>query len=229
MNLLNIETATDICSVCVSKNKRVLALEESKEPFSHTAQLTILIQKALQKAALSLQDMDAVALSSGPGSYTALRVGTSVAKGICYALNKPLIAVDTLKSLALASQSTIKNTTAIYCPMLDARRMEVYTALYDYDLQLVKETHALVVEEGVFSHYRASRTTMIFVGNGAKKCMPILDTNTAERHFLNLPCSASFLVPLAVQAYEAKDFVDIAYYEPNYLKAPNITTPKKRL
>ncbi len=227
MKLLNIETATEICSISISDANKIIALQESNAPFSHTAQLTILIDKALKQLDLPLSSIDAVALSSGPGSYTALRVGSSVAKGICYTLSKPLISVDTLKSLALATKNKIADKDALYCPMIDARRMEVYTALYDAEMNEIETTHALVVEKGAFEKYLTAGKRILFSGNGAMKCAEVLASPQTD--FLDLKCSAKYLPALAIQAWLEGAFEDIAYFSPNYLKAPNITIPKKRL
>lgn len=227
MKLLNIETATEICSISISDNAKILALQESNAPFSHTAQLTILIDNALKQLGLPLSSIDAVALSSGPGSYTALRVGSSVAKGICYALNKPLISVDTLKSLALATRNKIADKDALYCPMIDARRMEVYTALYDAEMNEIEATHALVVEQDAFEKYLTKGKRILFSGNGAMKCAELVAAPNTD--FLDLNCSSNYLPALAVQAWLDGKFEDIAYFSPNYLKAPNITIAKKRL
>lgn len=227
MKLLNIETATELCSISVSDNTEIITLKESNAPFSHTAKLTLLIEQGLQEAGIKLNALDAISLSSGPGSYTALRVGTSVAKGLCYALNKPLLAVDTLKSLALAAKMHINDPEALYCPMIDARRMEVYTALYDANMQQIETTHALIVEQDAFKKYLQNGKSIIFAGNGAMKCAEILGVPNTQ--FLDIPCSAKHTAILAAQAWQTKQFEDVAYFSPNYLKAPNITTPKKRL
>ena len=130
--ILNIETATDIGSVCLSRGKEVLAVKQGTTTFSHAKETTLMIDHCLTEAGLTMQDLNAVAISSGPGSYTSLRIGTSVAKGICYALDKPLIAVNTLEALALAASKV--SDGAIYAPMIDARRMEVYTTFYDANI-----------------------------------------------------------------------------------------------
>lgn len=227
IKLLLIETATEICSVGLSEGTQVRALKESDAPYSHTAQLTLLIEAALKELNWNLNDIDAVALSSGPGSYTALRVGSSVAKGICYALQKPLIAISTLEAIAYASKMQVEQANTLYCPMIDARRMEVYMALYDNDMNIVASTQALVIEKGVFEQYLTANKRIAFAGNGAGKCAELL---TSPQHtFLDIQCTATHLAPLALAAYKAKRFEDIAYFSPNYLKAPNITIPKKRL
>ena len=150
--ILNIESATDICSVCISKNAETLSLQEADKEYSHTSKITILIERCCAEAGITLKQLDAVAVSKGPGSYTSLRVGASTAKGICYALDKPLITIDTLQSIALATFKKAKQAT-FYAPMIDARRMEVYTSLFDKDLNLVQETHAKIIDEQSFQDY----------------------------------------------------------------------------
>ncbi|MFK7935292.1 MAG: tRNA (adenosine(37)-N6)-threonylcarbamoyltransferase complex dimerization subunit type 1 TsaB [Saprospiraceae bacterium] len=224
--ILNIETATDICSVAIAENDTLLSLAETTESFQHAAQLTHLIDTCLQDTTLKMKDLDAVAVSQGPGSYTALRVGTSTAKGIAYALQLPLIAVDTLQSLAHAG-SEIYHRDILYCPMIDARRMEVYAAIYNFQNMAVTETQAIIVDENSFSSYFASDNSIVFIGNGAEKCRSVIHSPLAIFH--PLKCSAKYLVKLAYQAFQNNLFQDVAYYAPQYFKAPNITTPKKIL
>lgn len=224
--ILNIETATDVCSVAIAKNDTLLSLAEVTEGFNHAAQLTYLIDTCLQDTELKMSDLSAVAVSQGPGSYTALRVGTSTAKGIAYALQLPLIAVDTLQSLALAG-SQIVQRDVLYCPMIDARRMEVYTAMYNFKNMAVTETQAIIVDENSFSTYFAGDNSVVFIGNGAEKCRSVIHSPLATFH--PLQCSAKYLVKLAYHAFQSNIFQDVAYYAPQYFKAPNITTPKKIL
>lgn len=223
--ILNIETATDIGSVCLSEGKNVLANIECATPFSHSKETTIMIESCLKEAGLSLKDIDAIAISKGPGSYTSLRIGTSIAKGMCYALEKPMIAVDTLQSMALAAKKIAKGD--YYIPMIDARRMEVYTAFYDEQVICEKATHALIMDENTFKTELSAKKTIVFAGNGAEKLKKVVDS--AQFTFTSIRCAATHLVPLAAQAYESGTFESIAYFEPDYLKPPNITTPKKVL
>jgi tRNA threonylcarbamoyladenosine biosynthesis protein TsaB len=225
--ILNIESATDICSVALSRGVQILAFKETEETFAHSKVLTLLIEDCLSAANIKLKDIDAVAISRGPGSYTSLRVGSSVAKGICYALNKPMIAVDTLKSLALATYAAEGDTEAIYAPMIDARRMEVYTAHFYSTGDRLMDTAAEVITEKSYSNIFKSEKKVIFCGSGAEKCRSVLLSPLA--FFSPIVCSAMYLPPLAVQAFNEKRFEDIAYFEPEYFKAPNITKSKKRL
>lgn len=224
--ILHIETATDICSVALSEGEHLRCLEEAKEPFKHAAQLTLLIQAVLEQSGLNLPALDAVSISSGPGSYTSLRVGTATAKGICYALEKPLIAVDTLQALALSCLKQ-EREEGLYYPMIDARRMEVYTAGFDATNDRLTDAYALIVDEQTFAEPLAKGQQIILCGSGAAKCKTVLPKEGVL--YSDIDCSATHLVPLAYRAYEAEQFEDIAYYDPLYLKPPNITKAKKVL
>jgi len=223
--ILNIETATDIGSVCLSNGIEILANIKCATPFSHSKETTLMIEQCLNEAGIIMGQVDAIAISKGPGSYTSLRIGTSIAKGICYALDKPLIAVDTLQSMALATQKIAKGDH--YIPMIDARRMEVYTAFYNTEMTCKKATHALIMDETTFKTALEAKETIVFSGNGAEKLKTVVDS--PQFIFTSIRCAATHLVPLAVQAYEAEKFDSVAYFEPDYLKPPNITTPKKVL
>ena len=225
-NILCIETATDICSVSLSHEGETIALAETVKGFSHASTLTILIQECLAKVNLILADLDAVAISQGPGSYTGLRIGVSVAKGICYALEKPLIAIDTLEALAWACANHEKQE-AHYCPMIDARRMEVYTAMYNLMGEEEQGVNALIVEENVFDDFFLREETIIFCGNGAEKCQQILTSSFAK--FSPIICSAKHLSFLAKKYFDENKFSDVAYFSPLYYKSPNITIPRKVL
>lgn len=223
--ILNIETATDIGSVCISKGEKILAYREGSDTFTHAKETTLLIDACLQEANISAKDLDAIAVSMGPGSYTSLRIGTSTAKGICYALNKPLIAVDTLKSMALAAAKLEKGD--LYVPMIDARRMEVYTAFYKPDMTCIEDMHPLILNESTFAVEIAAKKRIVFAGNGSNKIVNAVESE--QFIFTNILCNAKNLVPLSYQSYIDANFESIAYFEPTYLKPPNITTPKKIL
>ena len=224
--ILNIETATEICSVALSKDKEILVLKEIHEGYQHASKVTLLIKACLEKASLSLEQINAVAVSEGPGSYTGLRIGASVAKGLCYALDIPLISISTLDALAYYSKQKYPNAQ-FHIPMIDARRMEVYTSIYDASLKRIKEVHALVLDEKSFDSFQ-KRDTLIFSGNGSKKMLSLI--NQQENHiFIANNCSASNIAILAAEKFEKRIFEDIAYFKPFYLKSPNITRPKKIL
>ncbi|MCC7467340.1 MAG: tRNA (adenosine(37)-N6)-threonylcarbamoyltransferase complex dimerization subunit type 1 TsaB [Saprospiraceae bacterium] len=232
--ILLLETSSEVCSVAVAIDGRVTALVETPETLQHAALLTIQIQECLHQSGLPLAVMDAVALSKGPGSYTSLRVGASVAKGICYALDKPLIAVDTLHALALASKNADTGATpdALYVPMLDARRQEVWLALFDGQLKEVAPPQPLIFENNSFEKYLLDKTgspallRIVLSGNGAVKATSATIPNQTVISNIT-KCSASFLAPLAEEAFQKADFQDIAYFEPFYMKPPNITTPRE--
>lgn len=225
--ILLIETATEVCSVAVAKQNQVLATANASHAFEHSSQLTVLIQACLDDASISFPELQAVALSKGPGSYTSLRVGTSVAKGICYALDIPLIAIDTLASIAWATHQVVNLPDAIYCPMIDARRMEVYAALYDSKGNAITPVENLIINEQSFQTYWEQEKTIVFSGSGAAKCQTIIQSPFAT--FEPLLCDARYLASFAQTAFEFQKFENTAYFEPFYGKAPNITTPKQRL
>jgi len=222
--ILGIETSTKICSVAVSDGGKLLAIEEEGGAYSHSEKLTIFIQKVLDKANVQLKDLDVIAVSKGPGSYTGLRIGVSVAKGLCYALDKPLIAVDTLQ--AMARNSSLSGD--LFCPMIDARRMEVYTAIYSVDNKVVTPISAKIIDENSFSEELANKK-ITFFGDGAEKCKDVLGQKiNASFSDKGLP-SAEFINQIALEKFQQKEFEDVAYFEPYYLKDFVGTTPKKLL
>lgn len=223
--ILNIESATEVCSVCIADGSKILSLAEEQEPFRHSEKLTLLVQECLLQSGLGLKDMEAIALSSGPGSYTSLRVGSSVAKGICFALDLPLIIVDTLESLAAEALRQFPEAQ-FFCPMIDARRMEVYTATFDRRLHQVSPTIALVLQPTSFAS-ELEQGKVVFTGNGAEKCKSMIQNPNAV--FLPQGCSAKYLIPLSVEKFLSGKFTTIAPYEPFYLKPPNITSSSKIL
>jgi tRNA threonylcarbamoyladenosine biosynthesis protein TsaB len=225
--ILNLETATEVCSVSLSKGEEILALKEAAGPNAHSKVITILIEECLHEARLALSELNGVAVSSGPGSYTSLRVGISTAKGICYALRIPLIAVDTLQALALAAYRQKKDEAVLYCPMIDARRMEVYCALFDHKNMVVAGVSSEIITENSFQDFFASGRRIVFFGNGSEKCKSILESECAG--FIPVSCSANHLPHFSSKAFMAGSFVNLAYFSPNYLKAPNITTSKQKL
>jgi tRNA threonylcarbamoyladenosine biosynthesis protein TsaB len=225
MKILHIESATEVCSVAISDGTNVLAFCEAEKPMSHAAMTTVLVERCLAEAKLEPTDLEAISLSKGPGSYTSLRVGSSVAKGMCYALNLPLIAVDTLESLAMAAVAQFGDTDALYCPMIDARRMEVYTTLYDARGAIIRPLESLIVEADSFAEFVERGQKIIFIGSGAEKCSEIL--NFPNFSFHALPCSALHIIEIANQCFINKIFTNIIFFNPEYVKKPNITTPKR--
>lgn len=232
--ILLIETSSEVCSAAIAVDGQVLALSELTEAPSHAAVLTLQIQTCVEQSGITLAELDAVAISKGPGSYTALRVGASVAKGICYALDKPLLAVDTLKALAMAAKNAEKDVTPadLFVPMLDARRQELWLALYDEQLQELSPAQPLILENNSFENYVrdniGNRTfaRIVLSGNGVVKAG---NARISEQAVISSvkKCSAAYLTVLAEQAFQVADFQDIAYFEPFYMKPPNITTPAR--
>ena len=218
--ILNIETATKQCSVSVSNNNELIALRElAEENFNHAEKLHVFIEEVMTESNIKLSDLNAVSVSKGPGSYTGLRIGVSTAKGLCYALDIPLIAIDTLQIIA----KQIQISEGIIQPMIDARRMEVFTASFDKKHQIVGQTKALVLDENSFEEIKKK---IHFIGDGAEKSEAVLKS---ERFIfyshLKYP-SAKEMVELSYDAYLNKKFEDVAYFEPYYLKDFMLTTKK---
>lgn len=223
--ILCLETATEICSVAVCGDGQLLTLEEIKTPYQHAAQLAVLVDQCLKNLSITFKDLDGIAVSNGPGSFTGLRIGAAAAKGFAYALGIPIVAIDSLKALANGSLDYIRPGKNIIVPMIDARRMEVYTAFYDTSLQIVKENHAFIVEEEAFEKWILEDYSILVTGNGAEKCKPVL--TQPGFIFESVQCSAKHLCSLAFDAFTQKTFSDPAYLSPEYLKPPNITTSNK--
>ena len=214
--ILNIETATTVCSVSISKNEELLACTEVNNGFTHAENLHLFIDSILKETGITAAQLHAIAVSKGPGSYTGLRIGVSAAKGLAYALNIPLISIDTLQIMA-ASAVTVKNETAVYCPMIDARRMEVYTTLYDQQLQSMQAVEALIVEESTIEKFR-NNNPIYFFGDGMPKCKELLMQLNNALFIENITPSARHMPALAFKKFNAKVFEDVAYFEPFYLK-----------
>lgn len=225
--ILCLETATEICSVGLSVNGRTEKLLELNEGYSHASKITLLIEEVLASQQLHYKQLDAVAVSMGPGSYTGLRVGVSTAKGLCYALNIPLIAVNTLHAMAAHFTATHSIEEGSYLiPMIDARRMEVYCCVLDNELHEISPTQAVIVNEQSFEELLATHNTHFF-GNGAAKCSETIRSERA--HFeLTSFCSAAGLSVLAEKKYQQQAFEDVAYFEPYYLKDFVATTPRNK-
>lgn len=226
--ILCIETATGVCSAALCDIRGVVDVREAAPDMSHASQLTVLIRELLAAATLTASALDAVAVSKGPGSYTGLRIGVSVAKGIAYSAGIPLIAINTLTAMCrgyLAGNHGVIPENTLLCPMIDARRMEVYNALFSADGIMVRETSADVIGEDSFSADLAAGK-VIFFGNGAAKCRTAIHNSNA--HFVDdFTLSASYLHMPAVTALRDKKFEDVAYFEPYYLKEFIATVPRK--
>ena len=210
--ILNIETATKNCSVSLSKNGETIALREiAEEGYSHAEKLHVFIEQIISESTIAFQDLNAIAVSQGPGSYTGLRIGVSSAKGLCFALNIPLIAIDTLQSLA--AQITISEGTII--PMIDARRMEVFSAIYDRTLNTIKPVSAEIITE---ESYQDNEEQIHFIGDGASKCKELLHKTNFIFHDEIIYPSSQQMSLLSFEKYKKSDTVDVAYFEPLYVK-----------
>lgn len=225
--ILQIETATPVCSVAISVNGNTISLKEEKAQNIHAASLTLFIEEAMKTAKLTYAELDAIAVSKGPGSYTGLRIGVSTAKGLCFALDKPLIAINTLKVMANGYLLQHPNFGGLVCPMIDARRMEVFTAIFDSHLEEVEHTHAKIIDDKSFV-FELQNHYVSFIGDGAEKCKAVIDDPNAHFHLENYN-SAANMSNLAHAAYQANKFEDVAYFEPFYLKDFVFTTPKKKV
>ncbi|MBX2827299.1 MAG: tRNA (adenosine(37)-N6)-threonylcarbamoyltransferase complex dimerization subunit type 1 TsaB [Flavobacteriaceae bacterium] len=212
-NILCIETATTNCSVALSVNGSVCSLrEDNTKGYSHAEKLHVFIDEVLKEAEISKNNLDAIAVSKGPGSYTGLRIGVSAAKGLCFALDIPLLSVATLESLMLQSEEAAQ----FYIPMLDARRMEVYSAVFDNHRIQIRETEAQILNEESFQEY-LERGKVIFSGSGVEKFKGICNHPNASFNAEALP-SAIQMTPIAQRKYENSKLEDVAYFEPYYLK-----------
>lgn len=225
--ILCMETATERCSIVVANNGKMLGKESSSSDFDHTAQLTLLVDKCLRQSNLHLSEVDAIAVSIGPGSYTSLRTGLSTAKGMCYGLNLPLLTIDSLSIIATGAiqEQAEYGESTLYVPMIDARRMEVYTALFSSTGETLEAPHATILTADSYRAYFEKEITLVFAGNGAPKFSPLISSPFAV--FRSVHSDAAYMPALAEIAYQQKAFVDVAYVEPFYLKPPNITVSKK--
>lgn len=232
-SILCIETSTEVCSVALAVDGIMTSKQEDKSGKNHALLLTQFIRELLSEKNLSMAQLDAVAVSGGPGSYTGLRIGISTAKGLCYAARIPLIAIPSLEILThhVINNPSVygieKNDSYLYCPMIDARRMEVYASVYDSHLTTVRKVQAEIIDHMSFSELLKNQK-MHFFGNGADKCkMTILHPNSL---FLDsVKMSAGYMAGLAEAAFQAENFVDVAYYEPFYLKDFVATIPVKNI
>ncbi|UYW00751.1 tRNA (adenosine(37)-N6)-threonylcarbamoyltransferase complex dimerization subunit type 1 TsaB [Flavobacterium agricola] len=220
--ILNIETATKNCSVSLSNKNEIVALKEiATQGFAHAENLHVFIADVLEQANLSLADLDAVAVSQGPGSYTGLRIGVSAAKGLCYALGIPLLALDTLEILA----QQVQIESGYIVSMLDARRMEVFMGVYSSNYDAVESVKAEIIDENTLASYSEP---LHIIGDGALKCQEILKGSNFIYHPEILYPSAQQMGVLAYKKFETNQFEDVAYFEPYYLKDFVLTTSPKK-
>jgi tRNA threonylcarbamoyladenosine biosynthesis protein TsaB len=230
--ILCLETATNLCSVALCDNAGVVSLRESDESKSHASLLTVFIEEILRDNGIRARDLTAVAVSKGPGSYTGLRIGVSVAKGIAYAATIPLIATETTLSMFWGIRDsrffgTESDNDSLFCPMLDARRMEVYYAIYDSQGNKIKEISAEVINETSFVNIPESQK-IIFFGNGAQKCKEVIN-RTNVFFVTDFSISATHMYKPVMHAYNEHKFENVAYFEPLYLKDFITSKPRKNI
>lgn len=231
--ILSIETGTDICSVALANDGELMALRESDEGRDHAKKVALFVDELLRETGVQPSDLDAIAVGKGPGSYTGLRIGVSFAKGMCYALNIPLIAIGSLDALTEVAREDYDAgildiegeewAKAKLCPLVDARRMEVYAQVFDNEGKALTDVVAEVVTEESFKQWRADK--FVIFGNGAKKCTELL----SDAIFVEVAPSARGIVRLAEEAFKAEKFEDLAYFEPFYLKEFLVIPSKKKL
>ena len=210
--ILHLETATKSCSVALSLNGEMVAISEViSAEYSHAENLTVFVKKVLDESQISLADLAAVSVSSGPGSYTGLRIGVSTSKGFCYALNIPLIAVDALHSLT--QQALLRHPGKNLCAMIDARRMEVFSAIYNKSFEIIKPISADIIDEKSYSEYGS----FVYFGDGAEKLKNCWEDRDLQSD-LNIFSSAVGQITEAYRKFVAQEFEDVAYFEPFYLK-----------
>jgi len=212
--ILNIETATSACSVALAKDGKVIAAKETNDGQVHAEKITVFIKEVLEQASVSFKDLDAIAVGTGPGSYTGLRIGTATVKGLCYSLDKPLIAVPTLKAMAQGAAEKLNRNDVLYCPMVDARRLEVYTALFDSTGKEILPVQAKILDAISFSEYAA----IAFFGDGMPKMRELFANDSSKIWIDDICASALNMCRMAEDMFAAKTFSDVAYYEPFYLK-----------
>ena len=225
--ILQIETATPVCSVALAIEGKCVAFKELIKENSHSSLVTVMIEELLKEQKLTPKQLDAVAVSMGPGSYTGLRIGASVAKGMCYALEIPLIAVSTLKAMAWGIRETYGiKTNTLYCPMIDARRMEVYATIVDAELQAILEDVPVILDDSSFSEF-LNDNTIVFAGDGCEKSKIVITSQNSK--FIDILASARWMCELSENSYKLKNFADTAYFAPFYLKEFQTTVPRKKV
>ncbi|MEM6687066.1 MAG: tRNA (adenosine(37)-N6)-threonylcarbamoyltransferase complex dimerization subunit type 1 TsaB [Bacteroidota bacterium] len=221
---LYLETSTTNCSVCLAEDNAILYFkEENDKNYSHSEKLHVFIKEACETARIEADDIEAVVVGKGPGSYTGLRIGVSAAKGLCFANDIDLLAIESLEVLARA----ISINDGVIVPMIDARRMEVYAAVFDTNYHQIRETQAEIITEASFSTYLAAGKVH-FIGNGAEKCKGIITHENAVFYDEIFFPSTEKMIPIAIEKHQKNDIEDVAYFEPYYLKDFVVTKPKAR-
>ena len=217
--LLHIETATDVCSVALSRGSEIIGLKEEAGGNNHAKNLLPFVDEVLKQSGVSMSEINGVAVSIGPGSYTGLRIGVSTAKGIAYTASIPVMVVSTLESIAQGAKALWSENASEpvqIVPMIDARRMEVFTTRFTYDMQPLEEVSAKIVDENTFAEL-LSEQKVLFCGNGMPKCRELLST-FPNACFIDAPVSAKNMLPTALKKWQNSDFENVAYFEPFYLK-----------
>jgi tRNA threonylcarbamoyladenosine biosynthesis protein TsaB len=217
--ILHIETATDVCSVALSRGAEIIGLKEEAGGNNHAKNLLPFVDEVLKQGGCKIADLNGVAVSIGPGSYTGLRIGVSTAKGIAYTAGIPVMAISTLESIAQGAKQlwSGRSTEAVQIiPMIDARRMEVFTTRYTYDMQPLEEVSAKIIDENTFSEL-LSELKVLFCGNGMPKCRELLSA-FPNACFIDAPVSAKNMLPTALRKWQNQEFENVAYFEPFYLK-----------
>jgi tRNA threonylcarbamoyladenosine biosynthesis protein TsaB len=230
--ILCLETATPVCSVALCDRKGMISVKESLANKSHAVQLTLFIEELLSEAEIRPEDLEAVAISKGPGSYTGLRIGASVAKGLAYGASLPLIAVDTTRSMfngiiGTANEKYGTDQSSLFCPMIDAKRMEVYYSIFDAKGNVIRSISAEVINEKSFSDFPES-IKIVFFGEGSKKCIGITGRKNSVFD-IDFLISAAYMQKSVFGEYDANHFEDVAYFEPFYLKNFITTIQRKNI
>ncbi len=231
--ILNLESSTEVCSVALSENGKIISARENFDGQNHARLLSVYAQEVMSESGKEFQELSAVAVSQGPGSYTGLRIGVSLAKGICYANKLPLIAVDPLQAMSLHVSLNPKKwqlpdqSNLLFAPMIDARRMEVYTSIFDQLNNEIESVSAKIIEEDSFLEF-LDKNVVVFFGNGSGKCKEIIKHPNAI-FISEVKTSAQFMCLLSQKAYENNNFVDLAYFEPFYLKDFIAGKPRKNI
>ncbi len=217
--ILNIDTSSPVCSVCIADRGQVVAHRDDLTGNQHASLLAILVRDTLHEAGLTARDLSAVALSSGPGSYTGLRIGTSLAKGLCYGLDLPLIAIPTLMGMAWQMAATMTDASGVYVPMIDARRDDAYIAVYDASLNVLEKDTFVTVDTHLYDRFlRLYDSNIYFGGTASHKMINIFSNTKFGTVIENVKCISSNISMLSYEHYQRKIFSDLTYFEPFYLK-----------
>ena len=217
--IIHIETATDVCSVALSRGTEIIGLKEEVGGNNHAKNLLPFVDEVLKQSGVNMTEINGVAVSIGPGSYTGLRIGVSTAKGIAYTAGIPVMAISTLESIAQGAKTLWSGTsteTVQIVPMIDARRMEVFTTRYDFDMNSLEEVSAKIIDQNTFTEL-LSEQKVLFCGNGMPKCHELLSA-FPNACFIDAPVSAKNMLPTAIRKWQKQEFENVAYFEPFYLK-----------